>query len=115
MSVRLAPEWRPVADGPNVSERISEAALAVCPPRLLVVFEFRAGAGARADRALHEAVWVIDEQLDPRARDAKPVRAVLRWVLRVDLVEEERSAVDLKAGHAPEVPELGRAERLLVP
>jgi hypothetical protein len=53
-----------------VSERISEAALAVRPPRLLVVFEFRAEAGAGGDRALHEAAWVVDEQLDPSARDA---------------------------------------------
>lgn len=81
-SVRPAAEWRSVTDRPKVSERIPEAALAVRSPSLLVVFEFRAGAGARDDRALHKAVWIVDEQLDPRARDAEPVWTVLRLVLR---------------------------------
>ena len=70
--MRPAAEWRSVTDRPKVSEQIPEAALAVRSPSLLVVFEFRAGAGARDDRALHKAVWIVDEQLDPRARDAEP-------------------------------------------
>jgi hypothetical protein len=66
-SVRPAAEWRPVADGPDVPERIAEAALAVRPPWPLVVFDLGAEAGARGDRARHQAIWILDAQLDPRS------------------------------------------------
>jgi hypothetical protein len=58
-----------------------------------------------SDGALDEAVRVIGEDLDPAARDARVLRSRLAWISGIPLVDEERGTVDLKAGHAAEVPE----------
>jgi hypothetical protein len=109
LEVRPASERRTVADRPVVSERIAEATLAMRAPGVLVIFDLRSGARAGGDRALSEAVRIVDEQLDPGACDADLVRAVLGWVARVNLVEEERRAVDFQTSYASEVPEFGCA------
>jgi hypothetical protein len=98
-----------------VSEWITKADLAMLSPRHLVIFDFRFLAGACGNRTFNRRVWVVDEQLDPSARGAERVRAVLRWVVRVGLMEEDRSAIDFSAGYPAEVPQLGRAQRVLVP
>ena len=67
------------------------------------------------DCTFKDTLRVVDEQLDPCARRTDLVGAALGGVARVDLVKEERSASHLEPRHTAEVPELGRAERVLVP
>lgn len=50
-----------------------------------------------------------------RARSSSLDWTGLARVVRIDLVEEERSAVDLKPRHSSEIPELMSSERPLVP
>jgi hypothetical protein len=69
-----------------VTERIPEATLAVRPPRLLMILDLRSVARSRSDCALSDAIRIVDKQLNPRARDADPIRAVLGWIVRVHLV-----------------------------
>jgi hypothetical protein len=54
-----------------MTEGVVEASLAVRTPRHLVIGDRGARGGARRDRALDEAVRVIDEYLDARACDAR--------------------------------------------
>ena len=98
-----------------MAERVVEAALAVRSPGHFVILDTGACGGSSCGRARNEAVRVIHEYLYARARDSESVRAALSRVARVDLVQEERGAIDLKSGDTTQVPELCRAERVLVP
>jgi Bacterial regulatory proteins, tetR family len=64
-------------------------------------------------RPRHERVRIVDEQLDPDAGGAGAIRTGLGRVVRVDLMQEERRAGDMQSGHATQVPELARPERIL--
>ena len=98
-----------------MSERISEAALAMSSPRGFVVrggfYRCRAGLASVID----EAAWLINEDLDPRGGQTDVGRARLCLPAWYSLVNEERRAVDMEPGNSAEVPELGRAECRRVP
>ncbi len=79
----------PVADQPQVAERVDEAALPVDPPWRLVVTDLvDAAVGSGRHGAIDEAVRVIDEHLDPDRPRANSGRGVPAVVL--GLAEEER-------------------------
>ncbi len=110
----MAAQRRPVADQPFVSERVDEAALPVSSPRHLMV----PGAGetalrARLQSASDQRIRIVAEHLHPGRRCTE-----LRWslpaVLR-RLTEEHWRTVDLHSHDRPEVPELRRTKRSLVP
>src|SRR5271170_388923 len=86
---------RPVSDRPSMSERISEAALAMDSPRGLVIHwglhRRRAGLASMID----EAARFINEDLDPRGGQADVGRARLCLPAWHGLVNEERRAVDM--------------------
>ena len=91
----VSPQGRLVADEPEVAERIEEAALAVCPPRRLVV-PHGIAAAVRAGRhgPPDEGVGVVDEDLDPHGRRADRGGAVPPVVRR--LGQEEGRPADLQ-------------------
>lgn len=98
-----------------MSERISEAALAMDSPRGFVIrggfYRRRGGLASLID----EAVWIINEDLDPRGGEADIRRAQLCLPAWYSLVNEEWRAVYMETGNSAEVPELGRAECRRVP
>lgn len=98
-----------------MSKRIGEAALAMDSPRSFVIRGgfYRRCAGLAG--VIDEAVWVIDEDLDPRGGQADVGRARLCLAAWYSLVNEERRAVDVEPGNSPKVPELGRADCRRVP
>lgn len=106
---------RAIPDRPSMSERIGEAALAMHSPRGFMVGRgfYRRRAGL--PRVINEAVWFINEDLDPRGGQAGVARALLCLPAWYSLVNEERRAVDLKAGNSAEVPQLGGAQCRRVP
>lgn len=87
-----------------MSERIGEAALAMDSPRGFVIRgglnRRRAGLASTID----EAVRVIDENLDPRGRQAHVDRALLCLPARDSLVNEERRAAYMEPCNSTEVP-----------
>jgi hypothetical protein len=87
-----------------VAERVVKASLAVRSPWHLALLHGWAPDGAGRDRALDETIWVVDEHLDTGARDTQLAGAVLGRVTRIDLVQKERSAVDLEPGDAAKIP-----------
>src|SRR6516225_12037587 len=83
----------PVADQPQVAERVDEAALPVnAPGRLVVTDLVDTAVGASGHGAVDEAVRVLDEHLDPDRPRAKGGRCVPTVAL--GFAEEERGTGD---------------------
>lgn len=98
-----------------MSERISEAALAMDSPGGFVIREWFYRRRAGLDSLIDEAIWFINKDLDPRGGQADIGRARLPLAAWYSLVNEERRTVDVEPGNSAEVPELRRAERRCVP
>src|SRR5687767_1834718 len=97
-----------------MSERIDKAALAMHPPRRLMVAHLvRTSTGACGDGPRDELVRIIAEDLDPRRRDAE-----FRWALPAvvsGLAHKECRAANLKTGDGAQAPQLRSAQGTLVP
>ena len=71
-----------------------------------MLLDWRPECGPGRQSTREELVGIVDEQFNPRARAPGLEWAGLARVVRVDLVEEERSVTDLESCDATEVPEL---------
>src|SRR5436305_15240585 len=97
-----------------MSEWVDEPALAMDPPRHLVVPDLVAAAvRARRHCSGHEGVWIVEEDLDPNR--PRPERGRRLPAVVLGLAQEERGAVYLEAHDRAQAPELRRPEGPLVP
>jgi hypothetical protein len=87
-----------------VAERVAEAALTVRSPGHAVILDSGSGGCSSSDSTFDESIRIIGKHLDPGARDPSLARAGLGGIPGVDLVEEERGAIDLQASHSAKVP-----------
>jgi len=71
-----------------------------------VLLNWRPEGGPGRQSTREELVGIVDEQFNSRARTPSLEWAGLARVVRVDLMEEERSVTDLESRDATEVPEL---------
>jgi len=110
----MAAQRRPVAHQPFVPERVDEAALPVRSPRHLMVPDTGETAlGARLQSASDQRIRVVAEHLHSGRRCTELRRSLPAVLLR--LTEEYWRTVDLHSHDRPEVPELRRTKRSLVP
>src|ERR1022692_5213892 len=99
----ICPQGGPVADQPQVAERVDKAALPVNAPGCLVITDLvDAAVGSSRHGALDEAVRIVDEYLDPDRSRAKGSRGVPAVVL--GLAEKERGTGNSQADHATKIP-----------
>ena len=104
----MRPQGGPVADQPQVAERVDEAALPVNAPGCLVITDLvDATVGTGLDGPVDEAVGIVDEYLNPDGSRAKGSRGVPAVVL--GLAEKERAPATVSPTTPP------RSHSLLAP
>ena len=98
----VCPQRGPVADQPQVAERVDEAALPVNSPRCFVITDLvDAAVGSSRHGAFDEAIRVNYEHLDPdrsRAKDSRGVPTVLSRARRERTDHQQRSAPPRRQG-----------------
>ena len=96
---------RPISYRPPMPERIGESSLAMSSPRGLMIgriLDIRCtGPGGTID----ERPWFLNEDLDPRGRQADIRRTCLVRLAWDGLMHEEGGAVDMEPGDPAQIPE----------
>ncbi|MGH7711458.1 MAG: hypothetical protein ACREOG_09240, partial [Gemmatimonadaceae bacterium] len=112
--LQVTSQGRPIANEPDVSERIDESALTMHAPGCFMIPDLvQAAVGTFCHRARDQAVGIIAKHLNARRGYAE-----LRWALPSivrRLPDKKWRASHFQAGNGPEIPQLLGAESALIP